>query len=104
MKTIQNHYFTTKMHKMKNDQRIRYKGINDQKKLNMWIEFSIRNRIVDENFVIMKKKFHVISNLSCFLIMKIDFMKIYDIISKWNKKKDEFNYDSKQTLNNSYRN
>ena len=35
MKTVQNHYFTIKMHKIKNDQRIRCKKIDDQKNFNM---------------------------------------------------------------------
>ena len=88
MKTVRNHYSTIKMHKMKNEQRIRCRDIEGQKKFDMWIELSIRNKIINENFVIIKKKFHVISNLSCFLIMKTDLMKAYDIISKWNKKKE----------------
>ena len=103
MKTIRNHYSIIKMHKMKNDQQIRCRRIDGQKKSNMWIEFSIRNRMIDKNFVIIKKKFYIISNLSCFLIMKIDFIKIYDIVSKWNKK-NKFCCDSKKTSNSNHRN
>ena len=87
IKTVRDHYFTIKMHKIKNDQQIQCKKVDDQKKFDMYIEFSVRNKIINENFIIMKSEFHVISNLLCFLIMKTDFMKIYDIISKWDKKK-----------------
>ena len=36
----------------------------------------------------MKSEFHIMFNLSCFLIMGTDFMKSYDIIFKWGKKGD----------------
>ena len=44
---------------------------------------------VNENFVNMKNEFHVMSILSCFIILGTNFMKSFDIIFKWRKKKDQ---------------
>ena len=44
--------------------------------------------IIERNFVIMKKKFHIMFNLFCFVILNTNFMKFFDIIFKWKKKKE----------------
>ena len=70
---------------MNNDRRIRCQNIKNRQKSNLCIKISIRNKIMKGDFVIMKKKFHVMFELSCFVIIKMDFMKSFDITFKWNK-------------------
>lgn len=81
-KTVNTHYFVAEIFEMKLSKNRR------KKKFDLWIKISVRNVTIKKNFVIMKKDFHIMPKLFCFVILKTNFMKLFDITFMWGKKKD----------------
>ena len=69
-----------------------------EKKSELWTEILICNMTIKGNFIIMKKKFHIIFNLLCFVILNTNFMKFFDIVFIWRKKKTRRDDHSKKSL------
>ena len=85
-KIVRIYYSLTEIFEMKNKQKIRCEEIESKKKSKLWTKIFIRNMIIEKNFVTMKKKFHIMSELLCSIILNTNFMKFFDIIFKWKKK------------------
>ena len=83
---VQTHYNDVKILKMTNERKIRCQNIKKKQKSNLWIKISIKNKTTKKNFVIMNEEFHIMKNLSCFLIIDIDFMKSFNITFIWNQR------------------
>ena len=79
---VRKHFSKMKIFKMNNERQIRCQKINERQKSDLCVKISIRNQIMKNNFVSMKKEFHIMIELSCLLIMKIDFMKFFDVAPK----------------------
>ena len=87
-KTLRIYYPSAETFKMKDGQKIRCEEIEEKKEFELWTKIPIRNRTIEGNFVIMKKKFHIMTDLLCFIILSTDFMKSFDITPKWGKEEE----------------
>ena len=86
---VQTHYNDVKISKMTNEKKIRCQNIKKRQKSNLWINISIKNKTTKKDFVIMNEEFYIMKNLSCFLIIDIDFMKSFNITFIWNQRNEQ---------------
>jgi hypothetical protein len=85
-KTARTHYSHLLIYIMSNDQKIRCIELSSKKlKFDFWIELSIRLLTTEKIFITLKEEFHIMSNLSCDIVIETDTMKSFDISSIWEK-------------------
>jgi hypothetical protein len=85
-KTIEKYFSHLSVYVMSDEQKIRCRELeSDKLEFNSWIELSIRILTTEETYVILKEKFHIMSNLSCDIVMRTDIMKSFDISLVWDK-------------------
>ena len=86
---VQTHFNDVKISKMTNEKKIRCQNIKKRQKSNLWINISIKNKTTKKDFVTMNEEFHIMKNLSCPLIIDIDFMKSFNITFIWNQRNEQ---------------
>jgi hypothetical protein len=80
------YYSNLSIYQMRGDQKIRCQDLEIERlKSDICIELSIRILIIEDQYVILKKEFHIMSQLSCKIIIEIDIIKSFDIVSVWEK-------------------
>ena len=85
---VRDHYSDAEIFQMNNEQKIRCQNINDTQKSNQCIILFIRNLTKDDAYINMKKEFHIMNKLFCFLMTETSFMKFYYISFKWKRKRE----------------
>ena len=89
LKTVQIHFSDVKTSKMTNEKKIRCQNIKEKQESDLWINISFKNKITEKDFVIINEKFHIMKNLSCFIIIDTDFMKFFNIKFIWSQRDEQ---------------
>jgi hypothetical protein len=85
-KTIEKYFSHFSVYVMSDEQKIRCRELESNRlEFNSWIELSIRILTTEETYVILKEEFHIMSNLSCDIVMRTDIMKSFNIFLVWDK-------------------
>jgi hypothetical protein len=80
-------YLTSSIFYIKNNQRMICRRIIAKKmKSDLYTEIFIRMKIFNDFFVTFTKKFHILNDVSCSIVVKTDFMKSFNIKSNWKSK------------------
>jgi hypothetical protein len=75
------YYSNLSIYQIRDDQKIRCQDVETKRlKSDICIELSIRILIIEDQYVILKREFHIMSQLSCNIIIEIDIMKSFDIV------------------------
>lgn len=85
---IEKYYSHLLVYEMKNDQKIRCRDLEENLEFSSWVKLSIKTLISKELFVTMIEKFHVMSKLSCDILIETNIMKSYEIFSIWETNDD----------------
>jgi hypothetical protein len=62
------------------------KIISRKIKLNLYTKISIRMKTFNDSFAIFSKKFHILDDVSCSIVVKTNLMKSYNINSNWDQR------------------
>jgi hypothetical protein len=72
---------------MKNNQRMTCQEIISRKiKFNLYTKISIRMKTFNDSFAIFSKKFHILDDVSCSIVVETNLMKSYSISSNWDQR------------------
>ena len=82
---INKHYSKKSIFIMIHEQRIRCEDVDNCPEFNWYINLLIRVLTSSDDYVIMINEFHIMKDLFCDLVIETNFMKYFDIFSRWRK-------------------